>query len=121
MIRITGYFQSLYDAQKTYNQLKKKGYKNVALDIIDRFPKNTDQIRKNVFGGDAGSLSALVLKPEEGEFSMEARPMLAADPNVSGMASFSEIAEANIMVSVTVEEKEEETVRRQIQDNGGEI
>ncbi len=121
MIRVTGYFQSIYDAQKTYNQLKKQGYKNAALDIIDRFPKNTDQIRENVLGGDEGSLSALVLKPGEGEFSMEARPMLAADPHVSGMAGFSEIADANIMVSVTVEEGEEDIVKKQIQDNGGEV
>ena len=121
MIRITGYFQSIYNAQKTYNQFKKKGYKNVALDIIDRFPKNTDLIRENVLGGDEGSLSALVLKPGEGEFSMEARPMLAADPNVSGMAGFSEIADANIMVSVSVEKEEEEAVRGQIKDNDGDI
>lgn len=40
---------------------------------------------------------------------------------LSGMAGFSEIADANIMISVMVEDGEEETVRRQIQDKGGEI
>lgn len=121
MIKVTGYFQSIYDAQKTYNQLRKQGYKNTTLDIIDRFPKNTDSIRGNVLGGDEGSLSALVLKPGEGEFSMEARSALAADPHVSGMAGFSEVADANIMVSVTVEDGEEDAVKKQIQNNGGEV
>jgi hypothetical protein len=121
MITITGYFKSVYGAQRAQNDLKKQGFKNAKMDIIDRFPKNADKHMDNVIGSSEGSLSSLVLKPEEGTISMELRSAYAADPNVSGMGRFSEVADANILVSVTVEDGDEESCKKIIQDNDGEI
>ncbi|MBB6216968.1 hypothetical protein HNQ80_003073 [Anaerosolibacter carboniphilus] len=121
MITITGYFKSIYGAQKAYNDLKKQGFKNARMDIIDRFPKNADKRIDNVIGSREGSLSSLILKPGEGEISMELRSLYAADPNVSGMGGFSEVADANILVSTTVEDGDEERCKRIIQENDGEV
>ncbi|MDF2546855.1 MAG: hypothetical protein K0R93_1753 [Anaerosolibacter sp.] len=52
---------------------------------------------------------------------MELRSLYAADPNVSGMGGFSEVADANILVSVAAEREDEDTCKKIIQLYDGEL
>jgi len=121
MKSITGYFQSVYKAQKTYSQLKKLGVHKVNMDIVDRFSKNDNKISNGVFSSEDGSLSNLILRPGGGEISMELRPLYAADPTVSGMGRFSEVTDANIIITAMVDDSEEKNVIEIITQNEGQM
>lgn len=121
MKEVTGYFASIYQAQRAISLLNEQGFKKTSLDIVDRFSNDTHTKNHGVLSVNNGSLSTLVLKPEEGVIPMEQRPLYAADPHVSGMGRFSEIADANIIITVKAEDNDENRIIEIIKQNDGEI
>lgn len=119
MATVIGYFHTLKEAQQTAKGLRQQGYSGVSVDIVDKFNDGRNAERNSPLGPAVLSLSSLVLSSGDSITSPELGPLLAADPMVSGMGGFEEIADANYMLTVVTNEERVDEVRQFIKNNNG--
>lgn len=124
MISVFGYFNSLMDAQRAENKLRNQGFDRVYLDIVDKLLE--EPIAGNIDSSippTVSGIASLVLKGGDLAFEKEFAPLLAADPNVSGMSgTFEENVGANIVLKVFIDKEEQlADVKNVIKENNGNI
>ena len=99
-------FESMLDARKALSALKEKGYQKVHLDMLENYMEEYSA-EINVPGTvSAPSLSALVLKSRSFNQDASKAPLIAANPMVSGVGSYCELAgNPAVRLVVTVEDE----------------
>lgn len=119
-MKLEGFFSTYKDANKAVEQLKKEGIKAYA-DINDHYRAHYN-IQTNQPGNEtAPSLSDLVLRSGDPSGMTDKSPLAAADPMVSGMGGFEEIADINCKVVADVDSKDESKAKEIIASAGGDF
>lgn len=117
-MKVVGYFNTIKKANEAIAVIKKEGFENTYLDIKSDENKDTNAAR-NIAGTEtATSLSELVLKSGSGDFERDKTPIMAADPMVSGMAGFDEIADFSYMVAVETSSEDKTKVKNLLNSLG---
>lgn len=120
-MKITGYFDSLKKADNTVKKLKNLGFSNAYVDSNDHYIEARN-MRTNLAGTEtAPSLSGLVLNSGDPFVEEDKAPLAAANPMVSGMAGFEEIADYSFIAVVETDEKNKDQVAKIIKSMGGEL
>lgn len=110
-MKVVGYFNTLKKANEAIDGLRKAGFENTYLDLKEEELRDIN-VTRNVAGTEtATSLSELVLKSGSGGFERDKTPLTAADPMVSGMGGFDEIADFSYKVSVETSNENKIRVR----------
>lgn len=113
-MKLSGYFRSVKRANVAVEELKKAGFK-ANLDLNDDVENFGNSLYTNGLAA-APANSSIVLR--SGNFSRDddVSPLAAANPMVSGMGGFEEIADVNAKVSA---EGDEEKIKKIIESLGG--
>lgn len=121
-MKIEGYFSGIRAANETVEVLKKVGIKDAVADINDHYTGNDNPGRNNP-GTDSStnSLASLVLRSDEPLSDPELGPLAAANPMVSGMGGFEEVADVNYKVIVNVDNNNEEKAKQIMKKMGGNL
>lgn len=121
-MKIEGYFSGIKSANETVEVLKKVGIKDAVADINDHYTGNDNPGRNNP-GTDSStnSLASLVLRSDEPLSDPRLGPLAAANPMVSGMGGFEEIADVNYKVIVNTDSENEEKVKQIMKKMGGDL
>ena len=121
MSKIYAHFERILDARKATDALKNKGYTA----YLDAPEKNFEEYAEEInFAGskNASSLSSLVLKSGGSINNIFKAPLVAADPMVSGMGSYTDIAEnLKTRLIVNAEHGSEIEVYNVIKEFGGSV
>ncbi len=101
---ILAYFSDLQQAQEAALALKERGYQDLQIDGISRYPS------RPVYNSYPVNLSSMVLGSREygsQDYSLSQSPLMAADPSVSGMSSPTETAQgySHLLTLVTGQDK----------------
>ncbi len=101
---ILAYFSDLQQAQEAARVLKERGYADLQIDSISRYPS------RPVYNSYPMNLSSMVLGSREygsQDYSLVQSPLMAADPSVSGMSSPAETAQgySYLLTLVTGQDK----------------
>ncbi|SNT09286.1 hypothetical protein SAMN05446037_103912 [Anaerovirgula multivorans] len=118
-MKTEGYFDSLKEANEAITALKNAGFKNTSLDLMDETIKEKNVIT-NLPGTEMNtSLSDLVLESGNRGIDIGKAPLSAADPMVSGMAGFEEIADLSHKIVVEADSKDIKEAKSIISKMGG--
>lgn len=120
-MRIEGFYRNIKEANSAVEELKKAGFNNAAADINDHYTDERDVKTDLPARGDMVSLSDMVLGSGANVTDKSAGPLHAADPMVSGMAGFEEIADVNYKVIIEADEKDEKSIKDIIAKTGGSL
>ncbi len=119
---VLGYFPTDTDAVRAAEALKAAGFDTVQTDRISRFGVSLDPERNYAVGGRGASLAALTIYGEgEGDVGPDARVLLGADPNASGMAGldYGVAGGRSFLVTVVADGDRAEEAARIMQSHGG--
>jgi len=117
-MKIVGYFNTIKKANEAIASMKDSGYEKAYLDLKDDIMEEVN-VARNIAGTEtATSLSELVLKSGSTNFERDKTPLTAADPMVSGMAGFEEIADLSYKVAVEVQPQDIEGVKNMLKNLG---
>lgn len=120
-MRIAGYFDSLKNANKAIDELRKAGYEKAFLDLKDETMKDKNTIT-NLPGTQMNtSLSDLVLESGNRGIDIDKAPLSAADPLVSGIAGFKEITDLSHKIVVEVKKNSADDAKSIIEKMGGSL
>ncbi len=120
-MKIEGYFDNSKAANKTVEKLKNLGFKEAFIDMNDHYSENRN-VQTNLPGTEtSGSLSGLVLESDAHGVVRDKGPLTAANPMVSGMGTFEEIADVNCRVVVESEEGNANKIKQIIREMGGNL
>lgn len=120
-MKIEGFFSNIKTANDAVDKLKSNGFNNAVVDINDHYIDDRN-VQTNLPGTETSpSLSGLILKSDTAVVDRSKAPLTAADPMVSGMGTFDEIADVNSKVIVEADEKDADRVRQVIKSMGGDI
>ncbi len=98
-------------AQAAKQELQSAGFNTVQIDRVSEQPDPTDiDSRRPALGG-AGSNAAAVLFDGEGSLSEDRRPLLAAMPEVSGMAGEAQREAPFLLTAVVSAERLDEALQ----------
>lgn len=117
-------FPSTTQARKAVEALKEAGYRHVQIDRVSEYPSPPSQPANpefnNPVAGLATSNTGLSLYSSDHLMDDDARPLVAADPAVSGMAGTHEIVGGrNVLVTVVCPEGKVDEAVRIIKERGG--
>ncbi|MDD3268564.1 MAG: hypothetical protein PHX14_04525 [Syntrophomonadaceae bacterium] len=101
---VLAYFPTAQQAKTAQAMLNQKGYTETKIDRVSEYP-NTE-----LYGNSSAALSSLVLGVEAYDGPS---PLLAADPDASGMAGYSELpgSKSFLLTLVTTADKIDEAVQ----------
>lgn len=121
-MKVKAYFRGLKTANEAVEKLKSKGFKEAVADLNDHYIFSNNQ-GTNRLGMDisSSSESSLVMKSGSPLDDQTYGPLAAASPMVSGMGGFEEIADVNYRVTVNVDTKDEEKVKKLLNVIGGDL
>ncbi|SDK36691.1 hypothetical protein [Natronincola ferrireducens] len=120
-MKIAGYFNSLKIANEAIEALHRVGFKNATLDLKDNTVGDGNYIT-NLPGTEMStSLSNLILESGDRGIDIDKAPLSAANPMVSGMAGFDEIADYGHKIVVDADDEDEEEIKALITKFGGEL
>lgn len=120
-MQIKAFFSDIKSANKAVSKLKNSGLSNAYVDMNDHYIGDANA-ETNIPGTETSiSLSALVLESDAHGIIRDKAPLKAADPMVSGMGRFEEIADVNCQVVVEVSDQEAKRVEQIIKDEGGQL
>lgn len=118
-MKIEAFFPSMKAANEAVAKLKVSGITHAYIDVNDHYIENRN-VKTNVPGiANSASLSGLILKSDSDLKDNSKRPLSAANPMVSGMGGFEEIAEVQCKVIVEANGSNSEEVKRIIRDMSG--
>lgn len=120
-MKVEGYFDSLKKANEAVSALKNAGFQNASLDLMDETIKERNVIT-NLPGTEMNtSLSDLVLESGNRGIDIGKAPLSAADPMVSSMAGFEEIADLGHKIVVEVNNSAVDEAKNIISKMGGSL
>jgi hypothetical protein len=113
-MKVEGYFSNIKTANKALAEIKKFGYENAILDINDHHILDRN-VQSNIPGTESSpSLSGLILKSDRSVVSSDKAPLTAANPMVSGMGGFEEVADFNYKVVAEVHSENVDKIKNVI-------
>jgi hypothetical protein len=118
-MKIEGYFRTIKEANDAVEKLKSAGFNNAYSDINDHYISDRNTQINLAGTSTSTSLSELVMKSGEEILDNSITPLSAADPMVSGMAGFEEVADINSKVVVEVTSNNIQEAKNIIENNGG--
>lgn len=120
-MQIEAFFSNIKSANKAVNKLKSSGFSNAYVDMNEHYIDDANA-ETNIPGTETSiSLSALVLESDAHGIIRDKAPLKAADPMVSGIGRFEEIADVNCKVLVEVSDQEAKRVEQIVNDEGGQL
>lgn len=120
-MKIESYFANIGTANKALERLKSAGFSNAFVDLNDHYDPRRN-VRTNLPGTETSpSLSGLVLESDSHVVDRSKGPLTAANPMVSGIGTFDEIADVNCRVIVEAGEGNADTARRIMKEMGGSL
>lgn len=120
-MRVEGYFSKLKTAKETVEKLKEAGFKEASMDLNDHYNENRN-VQANLPGTETSvSLSGLILGSDAYGIERDKAPLNAANPMVSGMGTFEEIADVNCKVTVEAGEADINRIEQIIKSMGGDL
>lgn len=119
-MKIQGYFGTFKNAHETVEQLRAQGLK-AFVDLNDHYQLDATPRPKEVSFLSTSSQSDLVLRSGNPSGSTGQAPLKAADPMVSGMGGFEEIADVNYKIVVEAGEDSKTQVFQAIKNAGGDL
>ncbi len=117
-------FPSSHRAQEAADALRWRGFHHVQVDRVTRYPCSdpADPHYNNPIAGQAGSLTGLTVFSSNRQMDPDARPMVAADPSVSGMSSpGGQVRGAGILLTVVCPHERLHEAVEIIKEYGGEV
>lgn len=117
-MKVVGYFNTIKKANEAIVAMKQAGFNDTYLDLKNEEMEDLN-VTRNIAGTEsATSLSELVLKSGSADFERDKTPLTAADPMVSGMAGFDEIADFSYKVAVESNGEDKERVKNMLNSLG---
>ncbi|AOY77601.1 hypothetical protein [Clostridium formicaceticum] len=120
-MRIEGFFDNFKKTNEVIDALKAAGFKTAFLDLKDERIGERNLITNLPGTETSPSLSNLVLESGNRGADVEQSPLAAANPMVSGMAGFEEIADYSHKVVVEANAKDVDRAKDIISKMGGEL
>lgn len=120
-MKIQGFFSGIKNANKAVEVLKKKGFKNSVVDLNSHYVSNMHHSPRVAGNKNGVNLSTIVLDTENYSADETTSAIKAANPMVSGMGSFQELADINYRVIVDAADEDIEQVKYIIKNLGGDL
>ncbi|WP_236894555.1 hypothetical protein [Clostridium beijerinckii] len=120
-MKIEGYFSGIKAANQAVEALNKIGIKDAVADINDHYTNDNPGQNRPGTESSTNSLANLILSNDNPTVDSAYGPMAAANPMVSGMGGFEEIADVNYKVIVNTDENDAERAKQIIAKAGGEL
>jgi len=120
-MKIVGYFSNTKTANDTLQKLKSEGFDKTRIDMNEHYIDDLN-VQTNLPGTEAGpSLLGLIIESDAHVIDASKAPLTAADPMVSGMGNFDEIADVNCRVIVEDDGKNADRIKQLIKEGGGDL